>query len=139
MAHLTRTPAGTWKATIRRKGWPTVVKTFRLKRDAEDWARKTEDEMVQGVFIKRSISEHLMMSDAFDRYENEVLSRKKQSTRDCEKRRIKHLKQYFGDYSLAAVSSEVVAKYRDMRLGLGRKNDTMRLELAIISRLISVH
>lgn len=36
MAALTKTPSGTWKATIRRVGWPTVAKTFRTKRDAED-------------------------------------------------------------------------------------------------------
>ncbi|WP_437127938.1 integrase [Pseudomonas aeruginosa] len=32
-------------------------KTFRTKRDAEDWARRTEDEMVRGVYILR-ISAH---------------------------------------------------------------------------------
>lgn len=54
MAALTKTLSGTWKATIRRVGWPTVAKTFRTKRDAEDWARRTEDEMVRGVFIQRA-------------------------------------------------------------------------------------
>ena len=46
MATLVKTPSGTWKALIRKTGWPTVAKTFRTKRDAEDWARRTEDEMV---------------------------------------------------------------------------------------------
>ncbi|MDW5415662.1 hypothetical protein R6242_03645 [Iodobacter sp. CM08] len=38
---------------IRMKGWPTTSKTFRTKRDAEDWSRRTEDEMVRGVFIRK--------------------------------------------------------------------------------------
>ena len=31
--------------------WPTKLKTFRVKRNAADWARRVEDEMVRGVFI----------------------------------------------------------------------------------------
>lgn len=35
MATLVKTPSGTWKALIRKTGWPTIAKTFRTKRDAE--------------------------------------------------------------------------------------------------------
>jgi hypothetical protein len=59
MATIVKTPAGTWKAVIRKTGWPTNAKTFRTKRDAEDWSRRTEDEMVRGVYIQRSGSERL--------------------------------------------------------------------------------
>ena len=48
MATITKNPAGHWKAIIRKTGWPTSVKTFRTKRNAEDWARRIEDEMVRG-------------------------------------------------------------------------------------------
>ena len=40
MATITKTPSRTWKAVIRKSGWPTTIKTFRTKRDAEDWARR---------------------------------------------------------------------------------------------------
>lgn len=40
MATIVKTPSGTWKAVIRKIGWPTTAKTFRTKRDAEDWARR---------------------------------------------------------------------------------------------------
>jgi len=46
MATLVKTPSGKWKAIIRRAGWPMTVKTFRTQRDAGDWARRTEDDMV---------------------------------------------------------------------------------------------
>ncbi|WP_196494300.1 hypothetical protein [Alteromonas macleodii] len=52
MATLVKTTSGTWKAVIRKTGWPTTSKTFRLKRDAEDWVRRSEDEIVRGVYIK---------------------------------------------------------------------------------------
>ena len=68
MATVVRTPSGTWKAIVRRRGWPATIKTFRVKRDAEDWARGVEDEIVRGIYIRRSGSERLTLNDALDRY-----------------------------------------------------------------------
>ena len=59
MAAITKTPSNTWKAIIRKRGWPTTIKTFRTKRDAEDWARSTEDDMVRGVYIDRAGSDRV--------------------------------------------------------------------------------
>ncbi|KPW29774.1 Site-specific recombinase, phage integrase family protein [Pseudomonas amygdali pv. mellea] len=64
MATLVKTPSGTWKALIRKTGWPTVAKTFRTKHDAEDWSRRTEDEMVRGVYIQLSGSERMTLEAA---------------------------------------------------------------------------
>ena len=61
MATLVKTPAGTWKAVIRKRGWPVVFKTFRIKRDAQDWSRRTEDEMVRGVFIDRADAQRMTL------------------------------------------------------------------------------
>jgi len=41
-----------------------VIKTFRTKRDAQDWARRTEDEMVRGVYIDRAASERMLLKRA---------------------------------------------------------------------------
>lgn len=54
MPTIVKTPSGTWKALVRKQGFPQVIKTFRLKRDAEDWARRAEDEMVRGAFVNRA-------------------------------------------------------------------------------------
>jgi len=51
MPTIVKTPSGTLKAVIRKTGFPTAVETFRLRRDAEDWARTAEDEMVRGMFV----------------------------------------------------------------------------------------
>jgi hypothetical protein len=37
VAAVSKTPSNTWRAIIRKRGWPTTIKTFRTKRDAEDW------------------------------------------------------------------------------------------------------
>ncbi len=138
MATVTKTPSGTWKAIIRKVGWPTTSKTFRTKRDAEDWARRTEDEMVRGVFIQRATSERLTLADALDRYIKEVSSTKSDFTQRGEKSKAKQLKAKLGKYSLAALTADLVADYRDDRLKEGMKSNTVRLELALLGHLFTV-
>lgn len=62
------TPTGKWKASIRKTGWPTNAKPFRTRRDLQDWARRTEDEMVRGVFIQRAPAERLTFQAGMRRY-----------------------------------------------------------------------
>ena len=137
MATIVKTPSGTWKALIRKSGWPSSSKTFRTKRDAEDWSRRTEDEMVRGVFIQRSASEKMTVAKALEKYELEVVPTKKPSTQQREGSRIREITAYFGQYSLAAVSPDLVAKFRDMRLSQGKSNNTVRLELALLGHLFT--
>lgn len=72
MATIAKTPSGTWKALIRKTGWPTAIKTFRTERDAEDWAQRTEDEMVRGVYIQRASAERMTVEAGLKRYLKEV-------------------------------------------------------------------
>lgn len=126
MATLVKSPSGTWKAVIRKNGWPTTVKTFRTKRDAEDWNRRTEDEMVRGIYVCRSASERMTFSAALDRYLKEVTPTKKLSTQKGELAKAKPLNEFFGKYSLATVTSELAASYRDKRIP-SRSEDTSSL------------
>lgn len=149
MATIIQTPSGTWKAVIRKTGWPTDIKTFRLKRDAEDWARTTEDEMVRGVYIRRATADRTTLADAVDRYLSEVTPTKEDSTQEAEIRRAATLKKCLGKYSMAALTPDVVARFRDQRLaGIDRKdkdgnpkprkNDTVRLELALLGHIFTI-
>jgi integrase len=138
VATITKTPSKTWKAIVRKRGWPTTIKTFRTKRDAEDWARSTEDEMVRGVYIDRTEATQLLLKKAFDRYLREVSTTKKASTQAAEKHKVKALKTQLGDYSLAALNPGLIAQYRDDRLAAGKSADTVRLELALLSHLFTI-
>jgi len=138
MATIVRAPSKAWKAVIRRKGWPTVSKSFRTRRDAEDWARRTEDEMIRGVHIKRSPSESMTIDAALDRYLTEVTPTKRSSTQSAERMRAKQLKKSLGGYSLASLSPDIVAKYRDGRLTVGKSPSTVRLELAMLGHLYTI-
>jgi len=149
MATLVKTPSGTWKAVIRKAGFPTSAKTFRTKRDAEDWSRRTEDEMVRGVFIQRGTAERLTVTTALNRYLAEVSPTKRELSAKSDLNRSKSLIKAMGKYSLAALTPEIIAKYRDDRLaGLDRKDangkpkprsaNTVRLELALLGHMFNV-
>lgn len=150
MATIVQTPSKTWKAVIRKQGWPTTAKTFRTKRDAEDWARRTEDEMVRGVFIDRATSGRMTFDKALDRYLREVTPTKRPTTQRAEKTKAVPLRKFFGAYSLAAISVDLVARYRDERLAsvTARKSKatgkaellsptTVRLELALLGHIFA--
>lgn len=149
MATITKTESGKWKGIIRKTGWPTAVKTFRLKKDAEDWARRTEDEMVRGVFIQRAPAERMTIEAAIKRYLKEVTPTKRPLSQLSDQRHAKPLTKHLGMYSLATLTGELVAEFRDMRLaGEDRKDDkgspqpratnTVRLDLALLGHMYSV-
>lgn len=143
MATIVKTPSGTWKAVIRKRGWPTASKTFRTRRDAADWSRRAEDEMVRGVYIQRSPSERMTLEAALKRYLSEITPTKRPSTQLREKKRAGILVAELGKYSLAALTPEVIATYRDNRLAGSadakpRSNNTVRLELALLGHLFNV-
>ncbi len=148
MATIVATNSGTWKAVIRKIGWPTTIKTFRLKKDAEDWARRTEDEMVRGLYIQRAPSERTSVKAAIERYVLEVTPTKRPASQTTELRRAETLKSYFGAYSMAGITPNLIAQFRDTRLAgdidkkTGKRRpraaNTVRIELALLSHLFSI-
>ncbi|MEO7773381.1 MAG: integrase, partial [Steroidobacteraceae bacterium] len=138
MATLVKTPKGEWKAVVRLTGWPVVAKTFRVKRDATDWSRATEDEMVRGVFVNRATSHRLSVASALDRYFKEVTPTKRATTAYREPSRIKILKEKLGQYSLVSLTPEIISGYRDERIEAGKAANTVRLELALLSNLFTM-
>lgn len=151
MATIVRTPSQTWKAVIRKQGWPTTSKTFRTKRDAVDWARRVEDDMVRGVYIERGASERMTFGLALDRYLAEVTPTKKPATQRTEMERAQPLREFFGQYALAAITPDLIARYRDARLATATQRQsrnkgaptrllsasTVRLEFALLGHLFT--
>ena len=132
-----------YQAIIRKKGYPSQTKTFRAKRDAERWARQIESEMERGVFVQRTESEQTTLKELLDRYSREVLPTLKGGYR--EQSRIKALQAGLGAYSLAALNSSMIAKYRDKRLSTvsektGRlvSPQTVKHELGLLQRAMKM-
>jgi len=68
----------------------------------------------------------------------EVVVTKKASTIQPDRYRAQRLFSALGSYSLAALTPpKLIADYRDRRLAQGRANDTVRLELGMLSHLYS--
>lgn len=150
MASLTKTASGRWRAVVRRRGWPSSTKTFRLKRDARMWARHVEDQIDRSVLPLRVTP--LPFPDALARYLETVTPRKSRNTQAKEKGRARTLLGFFRGYSLTAITPELVARYRDLRLVTKRRHPrfvatteniplapaTVRLELAMLSHIFIV-
>ncbi|HEU0196556.1 MAG TPA: site-specific integrase [Nevskiaceae bacterium] len=126
---------------------PATPKPFRIKRDAQDWARRTEDDVVRGAYVRAPAAERLTLSDALKRYLKEVTPTKKPTSQKTEKLRSVILEHELGRYSLAAITPEVVAEFRDRRLAgdVGpdgkrrpRANNTVRIELALLGHLFTI-
>ena len=161
MATIVQTRLGKWKAVVRKRGWPTVSKTFRIQKDALTWAKRTEVEIEKGIFIDPAHSERITFDKALTRYLSEVVPTKKPATQETDKYCAEPLRAYFGKYSLAAISPDLVAGYRDKRLATPIQRidrttkkprvlldpltgeprtlsaNTVRLELALLSHLFN--
>jgi integrase len=80
----------------------------------------------------------MTVSEALDRYARDHVPLKKASTQKRELPRIDGLKARLGKYSLAGVTPDVVAHFRDQRLAAGKANNTVRLELALLGHLFTI-
>lgn len=125
-----------YQAIIRRKGYPSVTKTFESKRDAEDWSKVTEAEMVRGVFVSRTEAERTTLGELLERYLADVTPTKK-GWREEKSRIQRFMKHPLALRMLAALRAVDFTKYRDERLK-EVKPKTVLLELATISAIFTV-
>jgi len=125
-----------FQAVIRRKGWPEQRKTFFSEKDAQKWARGVEHEMDRGVFISRHESETTTLHEALDRYAREVSILKKSHARELV--RIKNLQTTaLSVRFLANLRGSDFATFRDQKRAEGKAENTIRLDLALLSHLFN--
>lgn len=104
-----------WRVKIRRKGYPVQTRSFDTKATAERWARDVENEMDKGLFIDRTESEKNTLRDVLSRYHDEVTPLKRGASAEAPRLRAMMLRP-IAEIKIAALSSSVIAKYRDARL-----------------------
>lgn len=127
----------TWRAQIRRKGYPTLSATFDTKAEAQRWAAEVEGDMSRARFVDVREAEQTSLAEALERYRREVSVHKKGAAQ--EGIRINAwIKTPLGERSLASLKSSDLAKWRDDELKAGKSTATVRLCLAIISHLYTV-
>lgn len=72
---------------------------------------------------------------ALSRYLAEVTPTKKPTTQHGDKFVAKLLTKHFGHYSMATLTADKIAEFRDLRIKDGKSNNTVRLDLALLSHL----
>jgi integrase len=82
-------------------------------------------------------AESLLMSNALDRYLNEVSTKKRPRSADRDRLSASYLHQSFGSLTLAQITPDKVASYRDKRLKKVSPH-SVRIELALLSHLFNI-
>ncbi len=127
--------AGSWRALIRKKGFPQVSATFDTKAQAERWAKEIETEMARSRWVDTREADALTIAEALERYRREVSAHKK-SHRN-ERSRITILTRDLGHHTMSGLRASAVATYRDERLAVA-SGATVRRDLALLSHLYSI-
>ena len=133
MASIEKRGNAQWRAKVRKKGFPSLTKTFTKKALAERWVRDVESSMDKGVLIDHKEADQTTLSDILDRYESEILPSKKSQI--PVKAQIKLIKLMIGNYSLSRLTSSVIAKFRDNRVKKV-SGETVRKDLLLIRRVL---
>jgi len=117
MASIKQYRGKTWRAIVRRKGFPPESKTFALKSDAEAWAAKIEARMGVSSYdpLQLKMAKVTTVKSLFERYRDEVAKfmkgRNEYNTVD---RLIRNAK--FMNLLVSKVGPQDIREWRDNRL-----------------------
>jgi integrase len=124
-----------WQARVTRRGFPEESGTFKTKAEAERWSRSTEAAMDAGTFSSSRPAQDVLLGDLLARYRQTVTPMKKGAVE--EGFRLKSIERSrMARLSLANVTAQVIAEYRDARLATC-KPDTVIRDLAVLSSIFN--
>jgi len=127
--------AFSFRAMVRVRGHEHLTKTFARKTDAAAWIRKTET-LIDGGAVASGEAERTTLYEALARYAREVTPKKKSAKRESERIKVwqaNPLAQRF----MSKLRGADFADYRDSRREEGAAENTIRLELMLISHVFS--
>lgn len=137
MATIRKRGTSQWEARIRKKGWPITCKTFDTKIQAEQWSRQIESEMDRGVFISRAEAEATTLHSALERYIQEYIPSLSDPIREGNRARAIQ-RRVLATRFLAGIRGKDIAEFIKERQDEGTGANTIRLDLALLSRLFEV-
>jgi len=127
----------TWRARIRRTGYPDLTETFSTKTAALEWARATESKVDKDEVVDTTEARRTTLTEALDRYQREITPAKKGATQ--ERNRIAVWKRAsLATKTLSRIRGTDVAKWRDERLEAGVSGQTIRNDLALLSHVFKI-
>jgi integrase len=124
-----------WQVMIRLRGIKPISKSFERKSDATRWARAIEGEIAIGKYTDPRKAELATIAQIIDRY---LTMLDDQGAKDNARRsRLKRLRRDLGAFSLAKLSTQKLAEYRDLRLQVVSAT-TVSHELSLLRRLLNI-
>lgn len=128
--------AVSWQVMIRLRGHAPLSRTFAQKTDAKAWADEMEGSIRRGGTVSTE-ADRTTLDEALERYAREVSPLKKGHARELD--RIEAWRKHdLAHKFLARLRGADFAEYRDERRAAGKAENTIRLELALISHLFKV-
>ena len=122
---------GRYHAQVRRKGHPSITRTFASKTSATKWVKAVETDMERGEFKPQV---NMTVDELIKRYQKEIVPQHKGASSDVS--RCRTIRRLLGKVNLADLTPAVLASYRDQRLKLILPS-TLRRELTILSSAIN--
>ena len=122
---------GKYQVNIRRKGYPTVTRTFTSRRAAKSWSKTTKIQMERGEFNPHS---NITVDELIKKYEKEIVPQFKGSSPALY--RCRTLRRMLGKYRVAEITPATLASYRDERLQTIQPN-SLRREFSLLSAAIN--
>ena len=136
MASILKRPGG-YCAQVRRRGLPSISRTFDLKADAEAWAREIEREIQRGnVAVLDTSAQRPAISEVIARFRASMVMTYKPSNRASVESRLKAIEARWGALFLASIRPVDLAKWRDDMMSKGLAAQSARHYLNLMSRLL---
>lgn len=112
---------GSWRAQIRKVGFPKLSKDFLTYDDADAWGlRKLEEIRTTGTVIDRRVSERTTFAEAIDDYLVEVTAKRPgEASRVSDTARLKRFQReekHLSGHAVAYLSPEMFEAWRERRL-----------------------
>jgi len=125
-----------FRAMVRKRGFPHVTETFTSKTRAEAWAKRMEVAIEEGSAVSAE-GHRTTLKEALDRYLREITPTKKGARREQD--RVKAWqKSPLALRFLSQLRGSDFAEYRDKRRKEGRAENTIAIELKLISKLYKI-
>lgn len=125
-----------FRAQIRMRGFPQLSKNFRRRTDAKRWIEETKTAIRGGTAVSTEAT-RTTLREALERYLREITPNKKGWRREQD--RVKAwMHNPLAVRFLAQLRGSDFATYRDQRRAEGRAENTIRIELVMISKLYKI-
>ena len=135
MASITKLPSGSWRAQVRRNG-RYVSKTFKRRRDADEWTVDMERRIDRGESVSKSRPKHLnTLIDLVDLHIADMHESRK-PLRRSKSYSLNKLKQDIGHTRINQIDRETIVEFGRMRAAEGAGPATIAMDISYLKTIM---